>query len=122
MFGISRFLNCYINYTKLHVTFSILLQILSYIILRNGYESMQNYYSTFLSNLGGMSTWIFVCHYHILLAFDGKGILVLFPKLYLLNNFIVTMIFVGIVVLISHSLYILKKIDSLKYFVFVTNV
>lgn len=69
-----------------------------------------------------MSIWLFVSHFHILLAFDGRGVLVLLPKLYFFNTLLVVSVFFVIFIVISNSLYTLKEVKSFQYFIYVSNI
>jgi hypothetical protein len=89
------------------------MQIISYVLLRNGISPLQEYTSSFLTEVGSISLLIYVSHYHILLAFDGRGILVLLPKLFIVNAIVVVVVFVLIFAVINSSLYALKQVKSL---------
>ena len=109
-------------YTLHHTTMPTrLTQVTSYLMVRNGSSALQKYSSSVLSNVGSMSIWLFVSHYHILMGFDGRGILILIPKLYILNTTLVLLTFIVIFIITSNSLQILKEMKSLNYFVFVDN-
>lgn len=97
-------------------------QILSYVLLRNSFTPLQCYKSSFLVQVGASSLWLFVSHFHILLAFDGKGLLVLLPKLYLCNAVVVIMVFALVFVGMKTSLHTLMEVKSLQYFTFVQNI
>lgn len=88
-------------------------QILSYMLLRSGIYSLRNYTSSFLKEVGSMSTWLYVSHYHILLANDGRGMLVLLPKLFIANAVVVVVVFALIFVVINSSLLTLNQVKSL---------
>ena len=90
-------------------------------MLRNGIGSLQRYTSSLLSHAGSASLWLFISHYHILMAFNGKAHLVLVPKLYALNAVTVVSVFAVIFVVMSNSLRNLRMAKSLQYFRFVGN-
>ena len=56
------------------------------------------------------------------MAFDGKGLLVLLPKVYVLNALLVVLVFLMISCVVSYSFQTLKEIKSLHYFFFESNV
>lgn len=101
--------------TTTWIFFLNLLKVLSYILLRNGCRTLQNYQSAFLIKIGKMSVWIFVSHYHIFMAMNGKAILMLIPKLYLINLLFVLVIFFVVFIIISDSLHQLKSFFSEYY-------
>lgn len=82
-------------------------------LLRSGIYALRNYTSFFLKEVGNMSMWLFVSHYHILLAYDGRGMLVLLPKLFIANAVVVVVVFVLIFVVINSSLRMLNQVKSL---------
>jgi len=71
-----------------------------------------------LEAAGTISVWLFVSHFHILLASDGKGLLVLVPKLVNLNIFIVMLVYVLTAVIVHNSVGRLKEVKSFNYFVY----
>ncbi|KAI3385778.1 hypothetical protein SNEBB_000417 [Seison nebaliae] len=71
--------------------------ITAFVYLRNlQYLSIRNYYSVFFANVGKISLELFICQYHIWLAADTKGILVLIPGAHVLNLVVTTTVFVAI--------------------------
>ena len=86
---------------------------MSYLLLRNGIHPLHGYTSSFLREVGSMSVWLYISHYHVLLANNGKGTLVLLPKLFTLNAVVVVVVFVLIFVVINSSLSALKQVKSL---------
>lgn len=70
------------------------LQILAFILIRNIPGYSRSLYSSFFAWFGKISLELFICQYHIWLAADTKGILVLIPGNPLLNIIISTFIFV----------------------------
>lgn len=88
-------------------------QILSYLLLRNGIYPLRNYSSSFLREVGSMSTWLYVSHYHILLAYDGRGILALLPGAFIGNTVVVAVVFIATFVVINTSNHNLKQVKSL---------
>lgn len=75
-------------------TVSCLFQIISYIVLRNISGVLRTRYSTFFAWFGKISLELFVGQFHIWLAADLNGILVLAPKYNNLNVFLTSFIFV----------------------------
>ncbi len=73
-----------IIYSLPFVIHFLLLQILAYVFLRNG-SILHHFSSDFLVEAGSHSLWLFVSHFHILNALNGKGLLVFFPGYYYLN-------------------------------------
>ncbi|XP_021415648.2 N-acetylneuraminate 9-O-acetyltransferase isoform X1 [Oncorhynchus mykiss] len=70
------------------------LQILAFILIRNIPGYARSLYSSFFAWFGKISLELFICQYHIWLAADTKGILVLIPGNPSLNIIISTFIFV----------------------------
>uniref|UniRef100_A0A8C7J3W4 CAS1 domain containing 1 n=1 Tax=Oncorhynchus kisutch TaxID=8019 RepID=A0A8C7J3W4_ONCKI len=70
------------------------LQILAFILIRNIPGYSRSLYSSFFAWFGKISLELFICQYHIWLAADTKGILVLIPGNPSLNIIISTFIFV----------------------------
>ncbi|CAG0898090.1 unnamed protein product, partial [Cyprideis torosa] len=68
--------------------------ILSYVFLRNVSGYLRTRYSPFFVWFGKISLELFVMQYHIFLAADTSGILVLIPSYPVLNMLVVTFIFV----------------------------
>ncbi|XP_048848839.1 N-acetylneuraminate 9-O-acetyltransferase [Brienomyrus brachyistius] len=69
-------------------------QILAFVLIRNIPGYVRSLYSSFFSWFGRISLELFICQYHIWLAADTKGILVLIPGSPMLNVIISTFIFV----------------------------
>ncbi|XP_033848109.3 N-acetylneuraminate 9-O-acetyltransferase isoform X1 [Acipenser ruthenus] len=69
-------------------------QILAFILIRNIPGYARSVYSSFFAWFGKISLELFICQYHIWLAADTKGILVLIPGNPMLNIIISTFIFV----------------------------
>ncbi|XP_048410768.1 N-acetylneuraminate 9-O-acetyltransferase isoform X1 [Stegostoma tigrinum] len=84
---------------ELHPYFSVL-QILSFILIRNIPGYVRSVYSSFFAWFGKISLELFICQYHIWLAADTKGILVLIPGNPVLNIIVSTFIFV----LVAHEI------------------
>ncbi|XP_074654898.1 N-acetylneuraminate (7)9-O-acetyltransferase-like isoform X2 [Tubulanus polymorphus] len=70
------------------------LPIVSYIFLRNTWGSLRSRYSSFFAWFGKISLELFIAQYHIWLAADTHGVLVLIPSNQVLNIIITTFIFV----------------------------
>lgn len=68
--------------------------IVSYIVLRNLSGILRTRYSTFFSWFGHISLELFICQYHIWLAADRHGVLVLMPGFPTFNLMITSFIFV----------------------------
>ncbi|XP_064204331.1 N-acetylneuraminate 9-O-acetyltransferase isoform X1 [Anguilla rostrata] len=78
---------------ELHPYISVV-QILAFILIRNIPGYARSLYSSFFAWFGKISLELFICQYHIWLAADTKGILVLVPGNPMLNIIISTFIFV----------------------------
>ncbi|KAJ8267535.1 hypothetical protein COCON_G00127070 [Conger conger] len=78
---------------ELHPYISVL-QILAFILIRNIPGYARSLYSSFFAWFGKISLELFICQYHIWLAADTKGILVLVPGNPMLNILVSTFIFV----------------------------
>ncbi|KAJ8273333.1 hypothetical protein GJAV_G00100420 [Gymnothorax javanicus] len=78
---------------ELHPYISVL-QILAFILIRNIPGYARSLYSSFFAWFGKISLELFICQYHIWLAADTRGILVLIPGNPMLNIIISTFIFV----------------------------
>ncbi|XP_065439186.1 N-acetylneuraminate 9-O-acetyltransferase isoform X4 [Chrysemys picta bellii] len=68
--------------------------ILAFILIRNIPGYARSVYSSFFAWFGRISLELFICQYHIWLAADTKGILVLIPGNPMLNIIVSTFIFV----------------------------
>ncbi|XP_053570035.1 N-acetylneuraminate 9-O-acetyltransferase [Bombina bombina] len=77
-------------------------QILAFILIRNIPGYARSVYSSFFAWFGRISLELFICQYHIWLAADTKGILVLIPGNPMLNIIVSTFIFVCVAHEISH--------------------
>ncbi|KAG8005133.1 N-acetylneuraminate 9-O-acetyltransferase [Nibea albiflora] len=78
---------------EMHPYISVV-QILAFILIRNIPGYARSIYSSFFAWFGKISLELFICQYHIWLAADTKGILVLIPGNPSLNILISTFIFV----------------------------
>ncbi|XP_051791780.1 N-acetylneuraminate 9-O-acetyltransferase isoform X1 [Erpetoichthys calabaricus] len=78
---------------ELHPYVSVV-QILAFILIRNIPGYARSVYSSFFAWFGKISLELFICQYHIWLAADTKGILLLVPGSPMLNIIISTFIFV----------------------------
>ncbi|KAG2465271.1 CASD1 acetyltransferase, partial [Polypterus senegalus] len=78
---------------ELHPYVSVV-QILAFILIRNIPGYARSVYSSFFAWFGKISLELFICQYHIWLAADTKGILVLVPGSPMLNIIISSFIFV----------------------------
>ncbi|XP_043921904.1 N-acetylneuraminate 9-O-acetyltransferase [Protopterus annectens] len=80
---------------ELHPFISVV-QILAFVLIRNIPGYARSVYSSFFAWFGKISLELFICQYHIWLAADTKGILVLIPGNPMLNIIVSTFIFVCI--------------------------
>ncbi|XP_036184052.1 N-acetylneuraminate 9-O-acetyltransferase isoform X6 [Myotis myotis] len=78
---------------ELHPSVSVV-QILAFILIRNIPGYARSVYSSFFAWFGKISLELFTCQYHIWLAADTRGILVLIPGNPMLNIIVSTFIFV----------------------------
>ncbi|XP_066095263.1 N-acetylneuraminate 9-O-acetyltransferase [Saccopteryx bilineata] len=78
---------------ELHPCVSVV-QILAFILIRNIPGYARSVYSSFFAWFGKISLELFICQYHIWLAADTRGILVLIPGNPMLNIIVSTFIFV----------------------------
>lgn len=78
---------------EMHPYISVV-QILAFILIRNIPGYARSSYSSFFAWFGKISLELFICQYHIWLAADTKGILVLIPGVPSLNIIISTFVFV----------------------------
>lgn len=81
-------------------------------LLRNGFEKLQSLHSRFLEKIGTISMWLFVSQYHILMAFNGNGTLVLIPRYYHVNLFMVLMVFVLITLVVSKHMQTFRRLRT----------
>nr|XP_047931360.1 N-acetylneuraminate 9-O-acetyltransferase isoform X3 [Anser cygnoides] len=78
---------------ELHPSVSVV-QILAFVLIRNIPGYVRSVYSSFFAWFGKISLELFICQYHIWLAADTKGILVLIPGYPMFNVIVSTFIFV----------------------------
>ncbi|XP_068091126.1 N-acetylneuraminate 9-O-acetyltransferase [Hyperolius riggenbachi] len=86
---------------EMHPSVSVV-QILAFVLIRNIPGYARSVYSSFFAWFGKISLELFICQYHIWLAADTKGILVLIPGNPMLNIIVSTFIFVCAAHEISH--------------------
>lgn len=86
---------------EMHPSISVV-QILAFVLIRNIPGYARSVYSSFFAWFGRISLELFICQYHIWLAADTKGILVLIPGNPMLNIIVSTFIFVCAAHEISH--------------------
>lgn len=82
------------------------LPILSYIFLRNVSGLLRTRYSTFFAWFGKISLELFVCQYHIWLAADTHGVLVLVPSYPVFNLIVISFIFLCVV----HEIHLVTRV------------
>lgn len=75
-------------------SYVVFVPIISYIVLRNVWGIFRTRYSSFFAWFGQISLELFICQYHIWLAADRNGVLVLLPGFPNLNILISLYIFV----------------------------
>ncbi|XP_064646381.1 N-acetylneuraminate 9-O-acetyltransferase-like isoform X2 [Lineus longissimus] len=75
-------------------SYIVFLPIISYIFLRNTFHIIRQKYSTFFAWFGKISLELFIAQYHIWLAADTHGVLVLVPSNQVLNVIVTTFIFI----------------------------
>ncbi|XP_026155872.1 N-acetylneuraminate (7)9-O-acetyltransferase isoform X1 [Mastacembelus armatus] len=110
---------------EMHPYISVV-QILAFILIRNIPGYARSIYSSFFAWFGKISLELFICQYHIWLAADTKGILVLIPGNPSLNIMVSTFIFVCVaheislitndlaqVVIPKDSMALLKRLGAL---------
>ncbi|KAE8282125.1 N-acetylneuraminate 9-O-acetyltransferase [Larimichthys crocea] len=113
---------------EMHPYISVV-QILAFILIRNIPGYARSIYSSFFAWFGKISLELFICQYHIWLAADTKGILVLIPGNPSLNIMISTFIFVCVaheislitndlaqVVIPKDSVALLKRLGAMGLF------
>ncbi|XP_044757718.1 N-acetylneuraminate 9-O-acetyltransferase [Coccinella septempunctata] len=108
-------LGCYLTMTflcqdemdcsEIH-SYVVFIPIISYIILRNISGFLRTRYSSLFAWFGEISLELFVSQYHILLAADNHGVLVLLPGYPVMNIIITSFIFVTA----SHEFHRLTKV------------
>ncbi|XP_052900970.1 N-acetylneuraminate 9-O-acetyltransferase [Anopheles moucheti] len=82
-------------------SYVVFIPIVGYILLRNISGILRTRYSTFFAWFGKISLELFLCQYHIWLAADRNGVLVLLPGFPTLNVLITSFIFVCV----SHEIH-----------------
>ncbi|MCL4129025.1 UNVERIFIED_CONTAM: hypothetical protein GTU68_015899 [Idotea baltica] len=80
------------NCTEVH-PYMVWVPIVGYLTLRNLLGLLRTRYSTFFSWFGSISLEMFVCQYHIWLAADTHGVLVLIPSYPVANILVTSFIF-----------------------------
>lgn len=75
-------------------SYIVFIPIISYIVLRNISGILRTRYSSFFAWFGRISLELFISQYHIWLAADTHGVLVLIPSYPVLNVMITSFIFV----------------------------
>lgn len=108
-------LGCYITFTflchnelecsEIH-SYIVFIPIISYVVLRNISGVLRTKYSSFFAWFGNISLELFISQYHIWLAADTHGVLVLIPGYPVLNIIITSFIFVCA----SHEVHTITKI------------
>lgn len=81
------------NCEEIH-SYILFIPIIGYVVLRNISGILRTRYSSFFGWFGRISLELFVCQYHIWLAADRHGVLVLLPGFPTLNMIITSFIFV----------------------------
>ncbi|KAL0961885.1 hypothetical protein UPYG_G00332900 [Umbra pygmaea] len=89
---------------EMHPYISVL-QILAFVLIRNIPGYARSLYSSFFAWFGKISLELFICQYHIWLAADTKGILVLIPGSPSLNIILSTFIFVCV----AHEIWVITN-------------
>ncbi|KXJ69047.1 hypothetical protein RP20_CCG000406 [Aedes albopictus] len=87
-------------------SYVVFIPIVGYILLRNISGMLRTRYSTFFAWFGRISLELFICQYHIWLAADRNGVLVLLPGFPTLNVLITSFIFVCV----SHEIHRLTTV------------
>jgi hypothetical protein len=80
-------------YNRYHPFVSVI-PVLAYIALRNTLACVRRYTSTVYRYVGQISLELFIAQFHVWLAMDTKGVLVVFPRWPTLNLAVTTYIFV----------------------------
>ncbi|XP_034661777.1 N-acetylneuraminate 9-O-acetyltransferase isoform X3 [Drosophila subobscura] len=93
------------NCEEIH-SYILFIPIVGYVVLRNISGILRTRYSSFFAWFGRISLELFVCQYHIWLAADRHGVLVLLPGFPTLNMIITSFIFVCV----SHEVHRLTHI------------
>ena len=81
--------------------------------LRNA-TFFHHFTSSFLQEVGTLSLWLFVSHFHILSALNGRGMLALFPGNYFLNTVGVVTVYVYVAMVIRLSIRTLSDWSIVK--------
>lgn len=89
-----------VSCNQTHSTMSFI-PIIAFVFLRNVPGPFRSKFSKFFSWVGNISLELFIAQYHIWLAHDTKGVLVLIPDQPLLNVILTTYVFVCI----SHEIH-----------------
>ncbi|KAF5272738.1 hypothetical protein FQA39_LY07765 [Lamprigera yunnana] len=108
-------IGCYVTFTflcgneldciEIH-SYIVFIPIVSYVILRNISGVLRTRYSSFFAWFGNISLELFISQYHIWLAADTHGVLVLIPGYPVLNLIVTSFIFVCA----SHEVHRLTKV------------
>ncbi|KAF5292887.1 hypothetical protein FQR65_LT11139 [Abscondita terminalis] len=108
-------IGCYVTFTflcgnelecvEIH-SYIVFIPIVSYIVLRNISGMLRTRYSSFFAWFGSISLELFISQYHIWLAADTHGVLVLIPGYPVLNLIVTSFIFVCA----SHEVHKLTKV------------
>ncbi|KAK7501363.1 hypothetical protein BaRGS_00007488, partial [Batillaria attramentaria] len=88
-------------------SYIVFIPIVSYIMLRNVPGWLRTRYSSFFAWFGKISLELFICQYHIWLAADTHGVLVLLPSYPVLNVVVTSIILICVaheVSVITHTL------------------
>nr|CAD7458913.1 unnamed protein product [Timema tahoe] len=75
-------------------TYTVFVPIVGYVVLRNISGVLRTRYSSFFAWFGRISLELFICQYHVFLAADTHGVLVLVPGYPVLNAIITSFIFI----------------------------
>ncbi|XP_059174219.1 N-acetylneuraminate 9-O-acetyltransferase-like isoform X2 [Physella acuta] len=86
-------------------SYLVFLPIISFILLRNVLGCLRTRYSSFFAWFGKISLELFICQYHIWMAADTHGTLVLIPSYPVLNVVITSFIFI----VISHEISVITQ-------------
>lgn len=77
-----------------YTTFVTVIPIISYFLLRNSLDCLRETYSYVFNWFGKISLELYLCSYHIWLAADSNGVLVLLPGYSVVNMLLTTFIFI----------------------------
>ncbi|XP_076459407.1 N-acetylneuraminate (7)9-O-acetyltransferase-like isoform X2 [Babylonia areolata] len=86
-------------------SYIVFIPILSYILLRNVPGWLRTRYSTFFAWFGKISLELFICQFHVWLAADTHGVLVLLPSYPVLNVVVTSFI----LICIAHEVSVITK-------------